>query len=140
MSRFLMAGVALVGLSAGFARAELLLDTLTSELDGTVVMSAANDRRSAQSFTTSASTTSLSQVSLDLSASGITSFDVALHLNFEYAPASRLEYLARPRDITLTSPYVISSLTELVAHRLSTGSSCNGSLEPTSVGTSQTTK
>ena len=58
MSRFLMAGVALVGLSAGFARAELLLDTLTSELDGTVVMSAANDRRSAQSFTTSASTTS----------------------------------------------------------------------------------
>ena len=66
MSRFLMAGVALVGLSAGFARAELLLDTLTSELDGTVVMSAANDRRSAQSFTTSASTTSLSQVSLDL--------------------------------------------------------------------------
>jgi len=115
MSRFLMAGVARVGLSAGFARAELLLDTLTSELDGTVLMSAANDRRSAQSFTTSASTTSLSQVSLDLSALGITSFDVALHLNFEYAPASRLEYLARPRDITLTSPYVISSLTELVA-------------------------
>jgi len=115
MSRFLMAGVARVGLSAGFARAELLLDTLTSELDGTVLMSAANDRRSAQSFTTSASTTSLSQVSLDLSALGITSFDVALHLNFEYAPASRLEYLARPHDITLTSPYVISSLTELVA-------------------------
>lgn len=115
MSRLLMAGVALVGLSAGFARAEVLLNTLTSELDGTVLMSAANDRRYAQSFTTSAATTSLSQVSLDLSASGITSFDVALHLNFNNAPASRLDYLARPRDITLTSPYVISGLTELVA-------------------------
>lgn len=54
-------------------------------------------------------------MSLDLSASGITSFDVALFDDFENAPSSRLEYLARPRDITLTSPYVISGLTELVA-------------------------
>lgn len=120
MSRFPVRSVALVALSAvalssGVARAEILLNTLTSELDGTVLMSALNDRRYAQSFTTSASTTSLSQVSLDLSASGTTSFDVALHLNFNNTPASRLEYLARPRGITITSPYVISGLTDLVA-------------------------
>lgn len=40
-----MAAGALVTLSAGVARAEVLLNTLTSELDGTVLMSAVNDRR-----------------------------------------------------------------------------------------------
>lgn len=115
MSRFLGLAIALVTLSAGFARAEVLLNTLTSELDGTVLMSAVNDRRYAQSFTTSAASTSLSEVALDLSASGVTSFDVALHLNFNNAPTSRLDFLAQPRNVTLTSPYVISGLANFVA-------------------------
>ena len=115
MSRFLMAAVALVTLSAGVARAEVLLNTLTSELDGTVLMSAVNDRRYAQSFLTTAVTESLSGVSLDLSASGTTSFDVSLWSNGTTAPASRLDFLAQPRDITLTAPYVISGLTRPMA-------------------------
>jgi hypothetical protein len=115
VSRFLMAAVALVTLSAGVARAEVLLNTLTSELDGTVLMSAVNDRRYAQSFLTTAVTESLSGVSLDLSASGTTSFDVSLWSNGTTAPASRLDFLAQPRDITLTAPYVISGLTRPMA-------------------------
>ena len=110
-----MAAVALVTLSAGVARAEVLLNTLTSELDGTVLMSAVNDRRYAQSFLTTAVTESLSGVSLDLSASGTTSFDVSLWSNGTTAPASRLDFLAQPRDITLTAPYVISGLTRPMA-------------------------
>lgn len=115
MKRFLVSVVAIVALSAGVARAELVLNTLTSQLDGTVLMTAANDHRYAQSFVTSATTETLTEVSLDLSASAITSFDVGLWLNFNNQPLSRLEYLSRPRDVTLTSPYVISGLTEVVA-------------------------
>ena len=107
--------MAAVAVAAGGVRAEVILDTLTDQLDGTVLMTAANDHRYAQSFVTSATTETLTELSLDLSASGTTSFDVALWLNFNNQPLARLDYLSRPRDVTLTSPYVISGLTEVVS-------------------------
>jgi uncharacterized protein YoxC len=88
------------------------INTLTSQLDGTVVMTAANDHRYVQSFTTSATAESLTEVSLDLSATGTTSFDVQLWGNFNNQPLSRNYRLAQARNVTLTSPYVISSFVE----------------------------
>ena len=107
--------MAAVAVAAGGVRAEVILDTLTDQLDGTVLMTAANDHRYAQSFVTSATTETLTELSLDLSASGTTSFDVELWLNFNNQPLARLERLSQPRDVTLTSPYVISGLTQVVS-------------------------
>ena len=81
MSRFLGSAIALVALSAATAPAEVVLNTLTSQLDGTVAMTADNNRRYAQSFTTSATAESLTEISLDLSATGTTSFDVQIWSN-----------------------------------------------------------
>lgn len=115
LPRVVLIAMAAVAVAAGGVRAEVILDTLTDQLDGTVLMTAANDHRYAQSFVTSATTETLTELSLDLSASGTTSFDVALWLNFNNQPLARLDYLSRPRDVTLTSPYVISGLTEAVS-------------------------
>ena len=112
MSRVIGLALALVTLSAAGASAEVVLNTLTSQLDGTVVMTAANDHRYVQSFTTSATAESLTEVSLDLSATGTTSFDVQLWGNFNNQPLSRNYRLAQARNVTLTSPYVISSFVE----------------------------
>ena len=116
MSRFLGSAIALVALSAATAPAEVVLNTLTSQLDGTVAMTADNNRRYAQSFTTSATAESLTEISLDLSATGTTSFDVQIWSNNPIfspnVPGSRDYKLAEARDVTLTSPYVISSFLE----------------------------
>lgn len=126
--RFLLGSAMMVAGAIGTrveGRAATIFDVPTNELpDPAIIASAtpfsstytaANDHRYAQSFVTSATTETLTEVSLDLSASAITSFDVGLWLHFNNQPLSRLEYLSRPRDVTLTSPYVISGLTEVVA-------------------------
>jgi len=63
-------------------------------------MTAANDHRYVQSFTTSATAESLTEVSLDLSATGTTSFDVQLWGNFNNQPLSRNYRLAQGRGLS----------------------------------------
>jgi hypothetical protein len=100
-----------VALAAAGARAETIFNTLDDTQDGLVTMSGANSRWYAQSFTTTATGTTLSSVELDLgTVSGAANVQIWIYDTVGSLPGSAIGTPLYSGTQTITSPLLLDGL------------------------------